>query len=90
MTGVCDPSREDRHDAGAECGGKDSCVVGAEVGDGPDGSEASIRRRAICWLFVFGVVVLFLPVSFWVEFSWGEGIVAGGHAGALGPERRRL
>ena len=37
----------------------------------------------------YWVVVLFLPVSFWVEFSWdGEGFVAGGHAGALGPERR--
>lgn len=66
----------------------DSCVASAEVGDRPDGvKQASMGSQmlAFCvWVFFF-----FWSVSIWIEFSWdGEGLVAGGHVGALGPERR--
>ena len=67
----------------------DSCVVSAEVGDRPDGSKASIHGEPDAGLLCLGFCCCCCSVSIWIEFSWdGEGLVAGGHVGALGPERR--
>lgn len=74
MTGVRDTSREDRHDAGAECGRKDSCVVGAEVGDGPDGSEASIRGEPDAGFLCLGLLFCFCLSPFGLSF---HGMVKG-------------
>ena len=66
----------------------DSCVVSAEVGDRPDGSKASIHGEPDAGFLCLGFFCC-CSVSIWIEFSWdGEGLVAGGHVGALGPERR--